>query len=161
MESTNIASLKEQLSLWQKNLATLQLEEAKAGGHPPVSTVNDIMEAKQRILALEAAIDQAAAGKESPTLVSDYNAVFRLFQRLDKRVDELHNRVDAIDRIVNPPVQVIVARIIATVLFVATLSFWLIFETRSFLLAYPFYGAGLSLTLPAMGVLVLWLSKSK
>jgi hypothetical protein len=164
MNSAHIESLRDQLDKWKRNLAHFKLEEAKMAGHISAALATDIEEAEKHIRNLERAIDLAEEGQVDDNLMATYNSIFGMVAHIDRRIRALEddiNRhgedIESIKQKIDPPVRVVIGRTVFWLSFLMVGILWLVFESRTYMLANPTQAIITTLALFAFAFLVRWL----
>lgn len=92
MDATTKRRKQEELSTWQRNLATLQAQAANHGMSPPLELVNEIETAQRNIKRVQQEIDAGHEESAEQTAIS----LFELVLVLSRRLDDAHSIIGEI-----------------------------------------------------------------
>ena len=100
MDATTKRRKQEELSTWQRNLATLQAQAANHGMTPPIDLVNEIETAQRNIKRVQQELDAGQEESAEQTAISLFELVLVLSRRLDDAhavIVELLKRLERIE----------------------------------------------------------------
>ena len=142
MDATTKRRKQEELSTWQRNLATLQAQAANHGMTPPLELVNEIETAQRNIKRVQQEIDAGHEESAEQTAISLFELVLVLSRRLDDAHgiiaeirQQLHDMQRALRRTPTPSRAAWASRWTAYAIVAAIYTSFMIKEIRDVILA--------------------------